>query len=93
VSAELVLDTATVRGFMADVEAAIAATCTPEEACEAIRPRFAELLADHALDLRPDVRLDPPADERHRLRVAARVRRRVRQARPFRSGYVDVAYD
>ena len=45
-SAELVLDTAVVRAFVADVEAAIAAASTPEQACETIRPRFAELLAD-----------------------------------------------
>jgi predicted metal-dependent enzyme (double-stranded beta helix superfamily) len=45
-SAELVLDTPVVRAFVADVEAAIAGASTPEEACEAIRPRFAELLAD-----------------------------------------------
>jgi predicted metal-dependent enzyme (double-stranded beta helix superfamily) len=30
-----------------DVQAAIAASSSPEEACEALRPRFAELLADH----------------------------------------------
>jgi 3-mercaptopropionate dioxygenase len=31
---------------VADVEATIAGASTPEQACEAIRPRFAELLAD-----------------------------------------------
>jgi predicted metal-dependent enzyme (double-stranded beta helix superfamily) len=46
VSAELVLDTPVVRAFVADVEATIAGASSPEEACEAIRPRFAELLAD-----------------------------------------------
>jgi hypothetical protein len=46
VSAELVLDTPVVRAFVADVEAAIAAASTPQQACETIRPRFAELLAD-----------------------------------------------
>jgi predicted metal-dependent enzyme (double-stranded beta helix superfamily) len=46
VSAELVLDTPVVRAFVADVEAAIAGASTPEQACETIRPRFAELLAD-----------------------------------------------
>jgi predicted metal-dependent enzyme (double-stranded beta helix superfamily) len=45
-SGELVLDTPVVRAFVADVETAIAAASTPEEACESIRPRFAELLAD-----------------------------------------------
>ena len=45
-SAELVLDTPVVRAFVADVEAAIAAASSPEQACETIRPRFAELLAD-----------------------------------------------
>jgi hypothetical protein len=35
-----------VRSFVADVQARIAAASSPGEACEAIRPRFAELLAD-----------------------------------------------
>ena len=41
-----VLDTPVVRAFVADVRAAIAGASSPEEACEVIRPRFAELLAD-----------------------------------------------
>jgi len=45
-SAELVLDTPVVRAFVADIEATIAGASTPEQACETIRPRFAELLAD-----------------------------------------------
>jgi predicted metal-dependent enzyme (double-stranded beta helix superfamily) len=45
-SAEFVLDTPVVRAFVADVRATIAGALSPEEACEAIRPRFAELLAD-----------------------------------------------
>jgi 3-mercaptopropionate dioxygenase len=44
--AELVLDTPVLRSFVADVRSMIAAASSPEEACEAIRPRFAELLAD-----------------------------------------------
>ncbi len=36
----------TVRSFVADVRAAIAGSDSPQEACEAIRPGFAELLAD-----------------------------------------------
>jgi predicted metal-dependent enzyme (double-stranded beta helix superfamily) len=47
-SDELVLDTPVVRGFLDDVRAAIAQAGSPQEACEAIRPRFAELLADEA---------------------------------------------
>ena len=43
---ELVLDTPVVRGFLAHVEDAVEQSLSPEEACEAIRPRFAELLAD-----------------------------------------------
>jgi 3-mercaptopropionate dioxygenase len=43
---EFVLDTPVVRTFVADVRATIAASGSPEEACDAIRPRFAELLAD-----------------------------------------------
>jgi predicted metal-dependent enzyme (double-stranded beta helix superfamily) len=43
---EFVLGTATVRAFVADVRAAIFAASSPEHACETMRPRFAELLAD-----------------------------------------------
>jgi predicted metal-dependent enzyme (double-stranded beta helix superfamily) len=43
---EFVLDTAVVRAFVDDVRATIAAASSPEPACEALRPRFAELLAD-----------------------------------------------
>ena len=43
---EYILDTDVVRAFVADVRTAIAAATSPEAACEAIRPRFAELLAD-----------------------------------------------
>jgi predicted metal-dependent enzyme (double-stranded beta helix superfamily) len=46
VSDEFVLDTPTVRVFVADARAAIGAAGSPEQAIEAIRPRFAELLAD-----------------------------------------------
>ena len=45
-SDEFVLDTAVVRAFVADVRATIASAASPEEACDALRPRFAELLAD-----------------------------------------------
>ena len=40
------LDTPRVRAFVADVAKAITRTSSPQEACEAIRPSFAELLAD-----------------------------------------------
>jgi predicted metal-dependent enzyme (double-stranded beta helix superfamily) len=43
---EYLLDTPVVREFVADVRAAIAAADSPANACDAIRPRFAELLAD-----------------------------------------------
>jgi len=43
---EFVLDTPVVRAFVADVEAAIAGTSSPEAACDGIRPRFSALLAD-----------------------------------------------
>jgi 3-mercaptopropionate dioxygenase len=43
---EYVLDTPTVRAFVASVRAAIASAGSPAEACDAIRPEFAELLAD-----------------------------------------------
>ena len=45
-NAEFVLDTPVVRAFVATVEGAIAEARSPEAACDAIRPRFAELLAD-----------------------------------------------
>ena len=43
---EYVLGGATVRGFVATVRDAIERSGSPEEACEAIRPTFGELLAD-----------------------------------------------
>jgi 3-mercaptopropionate dioxygenase len=45
-SDEFVLDTPVVRGFVAGVRAEIDRAASPEEACELIRPRFAELLED-----------------------------------------------
>jgi predicted metal-dependent enzyme (double-stranded beta helix superfamily) len=46
VSIEFVLDTPTVRAFVADVRESVARAFSPLDACEAIRPRFAQLLAD-----------------------------------------------
>jgi hypothetical protein len=43
---EFLLDTQVVRTFVAGVHPAIAGASAPAEACEAIRPSFAELLAD-----------------------------------------------
>jgi len=43
---EYLLDTETVREFVAGVQAAIAASASPQDACEAIRPSFEALLAD-----------------------------------------------
>ena len=43
---ELVLDTPVVRGFVGSVQAEIAAASSAAEACDLIRPHFAELLAD-----------------------------------------------
>ena len=43
---EFVLDTGVVRAFVGDVRETIASASSPEQACEALRPRFAELLAD-----------------------------------------------
>jgi 3-mercaptopropionate dioxygenase len=45
-SDEYLLDTPTVRAFVAGVREAIAGADSPAAACEAIRPGFAELLAD-----------------------------------------------
>jgi predicted metal-dependent enzyme (double-stranded beta helix superfamily) len=46
VSDELVLDTPRVRDFLAAVRTQIGEATSPGDACRAIRPRFAELLAD-----------------------------------------------
>jgi predicted metal-dependent enzyme (double-stranded beta helix superfamily) len=43
---EYLLDSGTVRGFVAHVREAIDDASSPQAACDAIRPRFAELLAD-----------------------------------------------
>jgi 3-mercaptopropionate dioxygenase len=43
---EYVLDTPTVRAFIAEVRARIDAAGSPADACERIRPGFAQLLAD-----------------------------------------------
>ena len=45
-SIEFVLNTPVVRAFVADVQEWIARTASPAQAREAIRPRFAQLLAD-----------------------------------------------
>ena len=45
-SGEFVLDTPRLREFVALVEAAIAASGSPEDACGSIRPHFADLLTD-----------------------------------------------
>ena len=45
---EYVLDTPTVRDFIAGVREAIEAGRLPQAACDAIRPAFAERLADPA---------------------------------------------
>jgi predicted metal-dependent enzyme (double-stranded beta helix superfamily) len=46
VNGDLLLDTPVVRAFVAGVHATIAGASSPAQACEAIRPSFAELLAD-----------------------------------------------
>jgi 3-mercaptopropionate dioxygenase len=43
---EYLLDTPTVRAFVASAEEAIAAADSPQAACDAIRPRFSALLRD-----------------------------------------------
>jgi 3-mercaptopropionate dioxygenase len=43
---EFVLDAPLVRGFISSVRESIGTAASPEHACSAIRPRFAELLAD-----------------------------------------------
>jgi predicted metal-dependent enzyme (double-stranded beta helix superfamily) len=46
VADEFVLDTPLVRSFIGDVRSAIDRSSSPLDACELIRPRFADLLAD-----------------------------------------------
>jgi 3-mercaptopropionate dioxygenase len=43
---EFVLDTPVMRTFVTDVQEAIGAASSPQDACDRIRPRFADLLAD-----------------------------------------------
>ena len=45
-SDEFVLDTPVVRAFVSDVQATIAQASSPQQACDELRPRFGELLAD-----------------------------------------------
>jgi hypothetical protein len=45
-SAEFVLDTPVVQAFVAGVESTMVSASSPEQACEAIKPRFAELVGD-----------------------------------------------
>jgi 3-mercaptopropionate dioxygenase len=54
---EYVLDTSVVRGFIRRVRRTIEAAGSPSEACERIRPRFADLLADP--DWLPPAYLEP----------------------------------
>jgi len=46
VGLEFVLDTPVIQGFVGGVQAEIGAASSPADACDRIRPRFAELLAD-----------------------------------------------
>src|SRR5512144_1067636 len=43
---DFVLETPVVRAFVAHVQTAVATARSPTDACDAIRPRFADLLAD-----------------------------------------------
>src|SRR4051812_50046393 len=56
---EYVLDTPTVRAFVASVRAAIGGAASPADACDAIRPAFATLLADRQW-LAPQYARDAP---------------------------------
>ena len=56
---EYVLDTPTVRAFIAGVRSAIAGAASPEAACDAIRPAFSRLLADPGW-LAPEYARDAP---------------------------------
>jgi predicted metal-dependent enzyme (double-stranded beta helix superfamily) len=56
---EYVLDTPTVRAFIAGVRSAIAGAASPGAACDAIRPAFSRLLADPGW-LAPEYARDAP---------------------------------
>ncbi len=56
---EYVLDTPTVRAFIAGVRSAIAGAASPDAACDAIRPAFSRLLADSGW-LAPEYARDAP---------------------------------
>ena len=57
---EFILDTSVLRVFVDQVRGAIGDASSPQAACDAIRPRFAELLSDP--DWLPDeYRVDAPA--------------------------------
>ena len=56
---EYVLDTPTVRAFIAGVRSAIAGEASPKAACDAIRPAFSRLLADRDW-LAPEYARDAP---------------------------------
>ena len=57
---EFVHDTPTVRAFVADVQRTFAGATSPLDACEALRPRFAELLDDS--DWLPHAYREPAAE-------------------------------
>jgi predicted metal-dependent enzyme (double-stranded beta helix superfamily) len=59
-SDEFILDTATVREFVAGVRSAVTTASSAEEACDAIRPGFATLLGDD--DWLPDEYAAPAPD-------------------------------
>ena len=75
----VVLDTPAGHAFVLGVCAAIVGAVSSSEACEAIRPRFAALLADpqwlpvryqEAVALAGKFRVHTPANKRHGVRLA-----------------------
>jgi hypothetical protein len=92
-SDEFVLDAPVVRAFVDNVRAALGRAGSAEEACDLIRPRFAELLADGQWlpdAYRAAIHLltsDTGCVWRHTFDPETG------EASPFRSGYVNASCD
>ena len=85
---EFVLDTPVVRGFVVAVREQVARAASPEDAIDAIKPRFAALLAELAdPDWLPQQDSVDGSVWRHAYDPASGA------ARPFRSGYANAPCD
>lgn len=88
---EYTLDTDRVRGFIADVRERIARADSPANACELIRPLFADLLADR--DWLPGAYQEPAVGSGMGGGIGQWLDERTGAPSPFRSGYVNADCD